>query len=611
MTSLAVFAISRRGADLARRLQLQLGSDVFVAERFLDLVGERAVPLGTGALRDALAGAFDRYRGLVLIMPLGAAVRLLAPFLKDKQTDPAVVVLDEVGAQAIAMLSGHVGGANALARQVAAAVGARPIITTAADLLGLPALDLLGQKWGWVIEEPTGLTPASAAIVNGEPVGVYQDAGEDDWWREAPANVLRSSSLDDLTAATVVARIVISDRILPLADADGALVVFRPKTLVVGIGCVRGTTVDELDALVQTTLADHSLAIGSVRALATIDLKRDEAGLSALAARHGWPMQYFPAEELAAVDAPSGPSAEVLRAVGAPGVCEPAALRAADVATLVVPKVKTPRATVAVARVGGRTMPGRLTVVGLGPGALEDLTERGRQALQTAEVVVGYHSYLDQVRPWLGPKAYHGSPIGDEIERCALALTLARSGCRVALVSSGDAGIYGMAGPVLELLAAAEATLDPVAVEVIPGVSAANAAAALLGAPLMSDFAVISLSDLLTPWELIKRRLDAVGAADLVVALYNPASARRRDHLARAQQILLRYRPAETPVGLVRNASRPGQVVTVTDLEHLLDHSVDMLTVVIVGNCATIRVGDRLVTRRGYLSGPANDGDVR
>jgi len=256
-------------------------------------------------------------------------------------------------------------------------------------------------------------------------------------------------------------------------------------------------------------------------------------------------------------------------------------------------------------------MPGRLTVVGLGPGALEDLTERGRQALQAAEVVVGYHSYLDQVRPWLGPKAYHGSPIGDEIERCALALTLARSGCRVALVSSGDAGIYGMAGPVLELLAAAEATLDPVAVEVIPGVSAANAAAALLGAPLMSDFAVISLSDLLTPWELIKRRLDAVGAADLVVALYNPASARRRDHLARAQQILLRYRPAETPVGLVRNASRPGQVVTVTDLEHLLDHSVDMLTVVIVGNCATIRVGDRLVTRRGYLSGPANDGDVR
>lgn len=604
MTSLAVFAISRRGADLARRLQLQLGCDVFVVERFRDLVGERAVPLGSGALRDALSGAFDRYRGLVLVMPLGAAVRLIAPLLQDKQTDPGVVVLDEAGIQAIAMLSGHVGGGNALARQVAAAVGARPIITTAADLLGFPALDLLGRDRGWAIEDATGLTRASAAIINGEPIGVYQDAGEEEWWREAPNNLVRFSSIGHLLNASVVARVVISDRVLPINGVEGALVVFRPKTLVVGIGCVRGAPVDELDELVRTTLADHELALGSVRELATIDLKRDEAGLSALAARHDWPVRYFTADELSAIGAPSGSSAEVLRAVGAPGVCEPAALRAAGAEALLVPKVKTHRATVAVARVRGRTMAGRLTVVGLGPGAPEDLTERGRQALQAADVVVGYHGYLDQVRPWLGPKAYHGSPIGDEIERCRLAITLARSGRQVALVSSGDAGIYGMAGPVFEILTGTAAATDVAAIEVIPGVSAANAAAALLGAPLMSDYAVISLSDLLTPWSVIEHRLDAAGAADLVVALYNPASARRREHLGRAQQILLRHRPAETPAGLVRNASRPGQVVTVTDLGHLLDHSVDMLTVIIIGNRATLRIGNRLVTRRGYRSGP-------
>ncbi len=604
MTSLAVFAISRRGANLAQRLRLHLGGDIFVVERFRALIGESAVALGSGELRPALAGAFARYRGLVLIMPLGAAVRLVGPLLQDKWTDPAVVVLDEVGAQAIAMLSGHVGGSNALAHQVAAAIGARPIITTASDLLGFPALDLLGQEWGWVIEDLTGLTRASAALVNGEPVGVYQDAGEEDWWREAPSNLIRYHSLDRLLAATVAARLVISDRVLPLTDVAGALVIFRPKTLSIGIGCVRGVTTDELDELVRKTLADHALALGSVRELATIDRKHDEAGLTALATRYDWPVRYFTAKELAhklaTATTPSVPSQMVLEVMGTPGVCEPAALLAARAEKLTVPKQKTSRATVAVARTGARATPGHLTIVGLGPGAPEDLTERARQALASADTVVGYNSYLDQIRPWLGPKTYHSSPIGDEIERCELAITLARAGHRVALVSSGDAGIYGMAGPVFELLAAAGATIEAAVVEVVPGVSAANAAAALLGAPLMSDYAVISLSDLLTPWETIERRLDAAGAADLVVALYNPASVRRREQLGRAQQILLRYRPSETPVGLVRNASRPGQTVTVTDLGHLLDHPIDMRTVVIIGNGATIRVGDRLVTRRGY-----------
>lgn len=598
----AIFAISRRGADLARRLQLQLGGDVFAADRFRDVAGERAAPLAAGELRGALGRAFESYPALILVMPLGAAVRLLAPFLRNKQGDPAVVVVDEVGAQAIAVLSGHHGGANALARQVAIAVGARPIITTASDLLGLPALDLLGREHGWTIEDRSGLTRASAAVVNGEPVGVYQDAGEEDWWTTASANLTRYGSIDSLARASVDVRLVISDRRLPLGGIDGPLVVYRPKTLVVGLGCVRGTTVDEIAELIRATFAEHALSESSVRCLATIDLKRDEPGLNVLAARRDWSVRYFTADELRGVGTLSAPSQEVLRAVGVPGVCEPAALLAANAEALVVSKVKSPRVTVAVARIGARSAPFRLTVVGLGPGALDDLTERARQTLQTADAVVGYHGYLDQIRPWLGPKAYHGSPIGNEIERCELSIALARAGRRVALVSSGDAGIYGMAGPLLELLAEAGLAAETGSVEVVPGVSAAGAAAALLGAPLMSDFAAISLSDLLTPWDHIERRLDAAGSADLVVALYNPSSARRREHLARAQQILLRHRPAATPVGLVRNASRPGQVVVVTDLGHILDHPVDMLTVVIVGNRATVRVGDRLVTRRGYRS---------
>lgn len=364
---------------------------------------------------------------------------------------------------------------------------------------------------------------------------------------------------------------------------------------------MRGATADELEALLRATMDRHGLAFASVRELATIDVKRSERALGELAERHGWATRYFSAAELSEAAAPSGGSDTVSRAVGTGAVCEPAALLASGAPDLLVPKTSTRRATVAIARVARQDQPGHLAVVGLGPGAPEGLTFNARQALEGADVVVGYHGYLDLVRGWLGDKQYHGSPIGDETQRCLLAIDLAHGGGQVALVSSGDAGVYGTAGIVFELLKARGLEEQAGDVEVIPGVSAVLAAASLLGAPLMNDFAAISLSDLMTPWPVIERRLEATAAADLVVALYNPASSRRRDQLAQAQAIMLRYRGPDTPVGIVRNAFRPGQQVTITDLGSLLEQGVDMLTLVIIGNSATIRVGGRLVTRRGYL----------
>lgn len=255
---------------------------------------------------------------------------------------------------------------------------------------------------------------------------------------------------------------------------------------------------------------------------------------------------------------------------------------------------------------------GSLALVGIGPGGPAGITARAREVLEGADAVIGYDGYLEQLRPWLVGPALHGSPIGEEVQRARLAIALARAGQRVALVSSGDAGVYGTAGIVFELLHDADAGAEAAAVEVVPGVSAAHAAAALLGAPLMNDYAAISLSDLMTPWEVIERRLEAVAAADLVVALYNPASGRRRAQLARAQELLLRHRPSETPVGLVRNAGRAGQAIRIVALGELLEQEIDMLTIVIVGNRATIRVGDRLVTRRGYLDrGHSSERDER
>ena len=243
-------------------------------------------------------------------------------------------------------------------------------------------------------------------------------------------------------------------------------------------------------------------------------------------------------------------------------------------------------------------MLGKLFVVGLGPGALEHLTPAATAALAAAEVVVGYQTYLDLIPELLAGKELISSGMMKEVERCRQALQLAAAGRTVALVSSGDAGIYGMAGLALEL----QPTMAPgVAVEVVPGVSAVQAAAARLGAPLMHDFAVISLSDLLTPWPLIRRRLEAAAAADFVVALYNPKSRGRTTQLGEAAGILLRHRTPGTPVGIVRNACRAGESLTVTDLAGLETAEVDMLSLVIIGNSQTVVDGEgRMVTPRGY-----------
>jgi precorrin-2 C(20)-methyltransferase len=242
---------------------------------------------------------------------------------------------------------------------------------------------------------------------------------------------------------------------------------------------------------------------------------------------------------------------------------------------------------------------GQLRVVGLGPGDPRLLTPQAREALQAAEVLVGYDGYLKLLEP-LGLHAEsRGSPIGAEAERASQALELARAGRRVALVSSGDAGVYGMASLVLETAQ----NYPQVPVEVVPGVTAASAAAALLGAPLGHDFACVSLSDLLTPWDVIERRLEAAGRGDFAVALYNPVSRRRTWQLPRARDILLKYRPPETPVGLVDKAYRPGMCVWQTTLGELTADGVGMETLLIVGSSRTRVANGRLVTPRGYPGG--------
>lgn len=237
-----------------------------------------------------------------------------------------------------------------------------------------------------------------------------------------------------------------------------------------------------------------------------------------------------------------------------------------------------------------------LYVVGLGPGGSRWMTWEARAALEQAEVLCGYTVYLDLIRGEFPDKEYFSTPMTQEIERCRAALERARSGRTTALVCSGDAGVYGMAGPVLEL----GPQFPEVEIQVVPGVTAALAGAAVLGAPLMHDFTVLSLSDLLTPWEVIRRRLELAAQGDFVLCLYNPSSRRRRDHLRMACDIVLAHRGPETVCGWVRNAGRAQEEHQVLTLGELQEAQVDMFTTVFIGSAATRRIGDRMVTPRGY-----------
>jgi len=596
---LAIIALTKHGAEIGRLLKALLpDSHLYLPDKFVaNELSEHPFSLPVRSLMEAILG---KYRHLVLIMAVGIAVRLTASKVSDKHKDPGVAVVDDSGRFVVSLLSGHIGGANKLARRIASLIGAQPVITTASEARGTISPDILGRSFGWEIEDGSALTRVSACLVNGEPVGVYQDAGETDWSpEELSPEACLLPSIEALKQFDCRAAVIISDRLLDSSELSVPAVVYRPKSLVVGIGCNRGAGCAEIEAAIAQVFSQYGISTKCIRNLATIDLKKDETGLQQFAAKYNLPIEYFSQESLKKTAFPSSPSAVALEHVGTPAVCEAAAILSSH-NPLVVPKVSiNRRITLAVARLSfkGREKHGRLFLVGIGPGDAEHMTIRARQAIAQSEVVIGYQTYIDLIKPFLFQKEVVATTMGKEVERVNRAIDLASQGKTVSLVSGGDSGVYGMAGLAGEVLHQRGSQL---AVEVIPGVPAMVAAGALLGAPLTGDVASLSLSDYLVPWEEIARRLHMAAQGNFVIALYNPKSRARQRQLKEARETVLQYRPASTPVGIVTNAYRPGQSVIVTDLEHMLDHPIDMNTIVIIGNSATLTFNNWMVTPRGY-----------
>lgn len=531
-----------------------------------------------GSPKHSLSRAWEECDGIVVFLATGAVVRLIAPLLEDKHRDPGIVSVDDAGRFAVALAGGHGGGANELAVRVSDALDAEPVVTTASDTMEIPALDSLGADLGIGVEEGSDLAEVGAALVSGETVHLVSD------WRwplgPLPENVILSKHVD-------TPLIFISDR---LQDVPKPAVVYRPPSLVVGVGCSRGASAGEILDLLDRSLEEAGLSKKSVAALASVEAKSDEAGLLRAAEELGVRIHFHPADELAGMEVPN-PSAVVESAVGTPSVAEAAVLVSGG--ELVLEKRKSAMATVAVGRLPVR---GRLYLVSLGPGEDALIPPLAREALAASALIIGLEQYVDRVRHLLRPGTRVSTPpLGDEIKRAELALKEAQAGGSVVLVSSGDIGVYAMASPLLELAD------DDVEVIVVPGITASQAAASLLGSPLGHDHCSISLSDLLTPWEVIERRTEAAAVGDFVVSLYNPRSRGRDWQLGKVRDILLTHRPPDTPVGVVKDAYRPTQKVLLTDLASLRPEDVDMLTIVVVGSSQTRVVADRMVTPRGYL----------
>ena len=587
-----VVALSASGEPVAHRVAAALG--VVVHGRAGRVAQADAFfPDALGHVRSLFAAGVP----VVGVCASGILIRAVAPMLADKRREPPVVSVSDDGAVVVPLLGGH-RGANRLARQIAEALGSKAAVTTAGDVALGVALD--EPPAGWRLANPEAARGAMTALLAGGGARIDGEAAE---------------AADWLAGLPVGEAVRVSCTMAP-EEAGPDHLVFAPQRLALGVGCARNCPPDELSGLVAETLASAGLAPAAVASVSTLDLKADEPAVIGLAAELGVPLRLFTAAELEAeADRLATPSEVVFAEVGCHGVAEGAALaQGGSESGLHVVKRKTANATCAVAlapeplvELRGRPR-GQLSVVGIGPGQAEWRTPEASQLIAEAEELVGYGLYIDLLGPLAAGKARSDFPLGGEEERCRYALERAGEGRDVALICSGDAGIYAMGALVFELLGRDEKGVSDAArrVEVVcaPGVSALQAAAARAGAPLGHDFCSISLSDLLTPREDIERRIRAAAEGDFVIAFYNPVSKRRRTLLAEAREVLLAHRPAETPVLLASSLGRPEEEVRFRRLDELEVDEVDMLTVVIVGSSQSRLVelgeGARMVTPRGY-----------
>lgn len=594
-----VVVISESGLATGLRVAALLGASLHGRQ---DRVSQADAYFGNAL--DHVRDLFAARVPVIGVCAAGILVRAVAPLVADKSVEPPVVAVAEDGSVVVPLLGGH-RGANRLAADISSALEGVAAITTAGDLALGVALD--SPPAGWRLVNPKAAKPVMAAVLGGAGIDVSGELPFEIEARDGPEPVQLMGSEFVQTKEDLALH-------------------YAPQRYALGLGCARGCAPSEMAELAQEVLNTAGIVPEAIAAVGSLDLKADEPAMHGVAKQFGVPFRVFTADALEAeAGRLANPSDVVFAEVGCHGVAEGAALAlGGQEAELVVEKRKSANATAALVKVAapitelkGRAR-GRLALIGIGPGQAEWRTPEASRLVAEAEELVGYGLYIDLLGPLAAGKTRVDYPLGGEEARCRYALEAAGEGKSVALICSGDAGIYAMGALVFELLhrpIEAQGVSDAARrVEVIsaPGVSALQAAAARAGAPLGHDFCAISLSDLLTPREDILSRLKAAAEGDFVIAFYNPVSKTRRTLLAEARDILLKHRPADTPVLLAQSLGRPEEELHYRRLDALKVDEVDMLTVVLVGSSnsqlASLGDGPRMFTPRGYAR--RIDGDL-
>ena len=551
----------------------------------------------------------ENWRNIDLFIFVGSisiAIRLIAKLLVSKDKDPGVIVIDKKGSKIIPLIGIHQTDACTTAVKLANLFDGEVVMTNNSKYEKMLNLDSFGKNWGW---NRSGLRNDWSNLVikniNKEKIFVKQSLGNKLWKQSESGKKLNCIFEKD--------KVEKEENTVFISTKNFHRTAWHPPILWIGVGCERNTSAKFIEDCIKVLFQKYELSPYSIAGLATVDIKRDEKALLEIKNRENWPIKFFSKNELLQVEIPN-PSKIVFDEIGSFSVAEASSLLACgECGSLIVEKnifkdkdssgKSLGAVTLAIAESKKQFAPskGFIHVIGSGPGDLSFLTAESKAALSECSVLIGYKMYLDLLAPLLRHDQMRiNSELTKEKERCLEAISLAEQGIKVALVSSGDSGIYGMAGLLVELIQKIDISLRP-SFLIHPGISSFQLAASLAGAPLMNDFCAISLSDKLTPWEVIEKRINGALVGDFVVAIFNPRSNQRDWQLRKTIDMFLQIRSKNTPVLVARQVGRDKQEKRFFNLDEIPINEIDMLSIIIIGNSSTKLNNDYLISPRGYL----------
>ncbi len=597
--------LSYNSKEILKRLKkTEFVKDIYIAGSSKEHENENGL-IQIQKPREILLKKWPEIDLIIFIGSIAASIRIINSFLTSKDQDPGVIVIDNKCSRIVPLIGLHQSNTQNIACQIANLLGGEIIETNNSNDQNLLSLDAFGNQWGWKrsgkIDDWSKLVIKQA---NNEKIFCKQLSGNNLWKTSESAEIINQINKKETEKP---------DSTFYVSIFDNHETTWHPPVLWVGIGCERNTSKELITNSLDNFLESGNLSQQSIAGFATIDIKKNEAGILELAKEKNLPIKYFSKEDLSKIIVPN-PSNVVQNEIGTPSVAEASCLLAAGEESKLLeekrifknknfPSSKSGAVTIAVAESKNQYNPtdGEIHVIGSGPGDISYLTNNARKALARCTVWIGYKMYLDLIKSLKrNDQVVIESKLTEEKERCTKAIKIAEEGIKVALISSGESGFYGMAGLLLELLQKIKKENRPY-FEVHPGVSSVQLAAAISGAPLMNDFCSISLSDKLTPWSLIEKRIEGALLGDFVIAFFNPQSIERNWQFKSAIDLCLKSRQGDTPVLIARQVGREDQSKKFFTLNTIPLKEVDMLSIIIIGNSQTTLIDEIFLTPRGYL----------